>query len=637
VLADCRFVLVEIGTPERFSCLCECGIDQPERADSGSQSRTGVKKMTTNPSTFSPLGNTILALFITFPAWTMLLEIQPSTASPAPVGTVITLRAAIAEAGGASIWYRYRIRTPASADFRTVRDYSPQNSYDWAPSESEGIYEVEVSARDRDSGDTAVATLAYTVESRIVDNTPAITRTKNKLVFLYSAPPCEESGRIRVEFISEDNFRQFTPSLKCSAAASTNVYLAGLRPSTKYRVRHTVETPGAFAIQGPLLSFDTEALDFSVPATRAVQAPMGTVVRDQILLQSNVFSMNIATDLDGNIVWYNPAGIRYLTRAVRGGAFVALIDDWNGDDSAQILRIYDVAGNIIAETNAGRINEQLAAMGKLPITSFHHEARIDQGGIIVLAGNERLLTDVQGPGQVDVLGDVILVLDRDLQLRWSWDAFDHLDVRRNAVMGETCNFGGGGCAVFRLAKVANDWLHGNSVQVTPDGNLLYSARHQDWLIKIDYANGAGSGRVIWRLGKDGDFQLRSDDPFPWFSHQHDGNFESGGRPNRLLVLDNGNTRYAQNPAVHSRGQVFEIDEQNRTAFLVLNADLGDYSRALGSAARMQNGNYVFSLGWDSNNYGQSLEFDPSGRLVTRIEVETQMYRSFRMRDLYTPY
>ena len=52
--------------------------------------------------------------------------------------------------------------------------------------------------------------------------------------------------------------------------------------------------------------------------------------------------------------------------------------------------------------------------------------------------------------------------------------------------------------------------------MTADGNLLYSARHQDWLIKIDYANGAGSGRVIWRLGKDGDFTMRSDDPSPWF-------------------------------------------------------------------------------------------------------------------------
>ena len=41
-----------------------------------------------------------------------------------------------------------------------------------------------------------------------------------------------------------------------------------------------------------------------------------------------------------------------------------------------------------------------------------------------------MLTGVQGKGTVDVLGDMILVLDRDLQVVWTWDAFDHLDPHR---------------------------------------------------------------------------------------------------------------------------------------------------------------------------------------------------------------
>jgi len=316
---------------------------------------------------------------------------------------------------------------------------------------------------------------------------------------------------------------------------------------------------------------------------------------------------------------------------------IGLIDDWQGDDSAQILRIYDIAGNVVAETNAAWINEQLAAMGQHPITSFHHEARtLEDGRIIVLAGTERLMTDVQDDGEVDILGDSILVLNRDLQVEWFWDAFSHLEVTRKALLGETCLFGTGGCAIFRKAPIANDWLHGNAVQLTPDGHLLYSARHQDWLIKIDYANGSGSGQVIWRLGKDGDFGVRSDDPLPWFSHQHDANFELGETSNRLLVLDNGNTRWVEDNTIHSRGQVYEVDEANRLVTLVLNADLGDYSRALGSAEKLPNGNYNFGLGWTSKDFSQALEFDPSGNLVTQVEVETQMYRAFRMRDLYTP-
>jgi hypothetical protein len=129
------------------------------------------------------------------------------------------------------------------------------------------------------------------------------------------------------------------------------------------------------------------------------------------------------------------------------------------------------------------VNEQLLALGKRPITSFHHEVRtLPDGKIAALAAVEQLLTDVQGPGTEDVLGDMIIVFDQALNVIWTWDTFDNLDVHRAAVLGETCP--GSGCPPYHLAETANDWTHGNSIQETPDGNLLYSSRHQDWLIKI---------------------------------------------------------------------------------------------------------------------------------------------------------
>src|SRR6266571_9222476 len=106
-----------------------------------------------------------------------------------------------------------------------------------------------------------------------------------------------------------------------------------------------------------------------------------------------------------------------------------------------------------------------------------------------------MLTGVQGPGTVDVIGDMIIVFDPSLNVVWTWDTFDHLDVRRAAVL----SLHAGSCAPHYLALDANDWTHGNSLQQTPDGNLLYSSRHQDWLIKVNYNNGEGDGQVIWRL------------------------------------------------------------------------------------------------------------------------------------------
>ena len=181
------------------------------------------------------------------------------------------------------------------------------------------------------------------------------------------------------------------------------------------------------------------------------------------------------------------------------------------------------------------------------INCFHHEAvKLPNGNYLVLAGSERILTGVQGPGPVDVLGDTILVLDPNLQLLWAWDAFDHLDPHRAAILGETCTCPGTpDCSAFYLATTANDWLHGNALQLLADGNILYSSRHQDWVMKIDYRNGAGTGNILWRMGVDGDFQIQSSDPYPWFSHQHDPNFLADGQT--MLVFDNGDTRISEIP------------------------------------------------------------------------------------------
>lgn len=178
-------------------------------------------------------------------------------------------------------------------------------------------------------------------------------------------------------------------------------------------------------------------------------------------------------------------------------------------------------------------------------------------------------------------------------------------------------------------------MHGNSLQRADDGNILYSARHQDWVIKIDYRDGAGSGNIIWRLGKDGDFQINSNDPNPWFSHQHDAGFVAGSTTT-LALFDNGDVRRAADPSANSRGQVFQLDEQNHKATFVLNANLGGYSFALGSAYKLPNGNYHFDLGWLPDTTSQSVEIDPSGNVVYAISISSPDYRSFRMKDLYTP-
>jgi hypothetical protein len=76
---------------------------------------------------------------------------------------------------------------------------------------------------------------------------------------------------------------------------------------------------------------------------------------------------------------------------------------------------------------------------------------------------------------------------------------------------------------------------------------------------------------------------------------------------------------------------------------ILNADLGVYSGALGSAQLLPDGNYHFDAGFllstDANGNplynALSLEVDLSGHIDYGIQFNTLEYRTFRMPNLYT--
>lgn len=581
-----------------------------------------------------------VVFFLAFPAFlcgmnaTLSVKLASWSENSIRIGKTLKLEA-LPEDAQEPMWYRFRIRGPGEATWRTVRDYGPQPEFRWAPMGRAGSYDVEMTARGLNSGRTTTAIHRQEVTAAVGGTDPVAYPTDHPLVFLYSAPPCPAGSQMRVAFAGPEGKEQSTPERECDGVEGMHFYLAGLRPSTFYSAQHVIRTESTITAKGPAVEFETPPVDLALARVDVLRpAPAGA---DGVLVMGTLFQIPTATDLQGNLIWYYPYDLQYLTRPVAGGYFLALLEKPTAGPEEQRFIKFDLAGNTVLETNAARINEQLAARGNQPITSFHHEARELAGGkYLLLAGTERLLTDIQGPGEVDVIGDMILVLDSNLQVEWAWDAFDHLDATRKALADEKCVPGGGGCPAFYLAPTANDWLHGNSLQLTPDGHIIYSARHQDWLIKIDYDNGAGGGGVLWKLGADGDFRIESDDAWPWFSHQHDAQIEWNGNTNRVLLFDNSNARYAADAGANSRGQVFEIDETNRTAKLVLNVDLGAYALALGSAQLLENGHYHFNLGWMPNAASQALEYTRSGELVFQVETGIQQYRSFRMQDLYTP-
>jgi hypothetical protein len=193
-----------------------------------------------------------------------------------------------------------------------------------------------------------------------------------------------------------------------------------------------------------------------------------------------------------------------------------------------------------------------------------------------------------------------------------------------------------------LANAANDWTHTNSIYYIPSsGDLLLSLRNQDWLLKVAYSNGTGEGGILWRMGIGGDFTFKNinNDPFPWFSHQHDAEYQSNGA---LTVFDNANTRVAPPPIGlgkgYSRGMALTVDETNMQVSPVLSVTLGTYSPALGSAALLSNGNYFFQPGLPMSYDIQILPSPgtTTGTQVFNLKSPAYSYRAWQMPSLYQP-
>jgi hypothetical protein len=592
-------------------------------------------------------------------------RLLPNLPSPQPVGTVIVLLPRAENLppppppGGPPGPPKYAFRYAVSVDggpFHVVRDFSQQPQYLWRPELFEHEARVRVTARDNESKFTVEAELPYRIVARAKGSEAVVTPTGNPLVALFSAPACPAGSEFRVAFRpAADEALNYTPPERCREGRTNNVYVAGMRADTGYEMRSEIirdreTTPGKW------MPFHTGIVPVVVaPVSVPTARPSGARPAEPVLVHSIIEPWHpMATDLDGNIIWYGRPDF-FLTRVLSGGRFLGLA---NGPNTAnditrwQLVVDVDLAGNIIRETNASRVAEQLERFGIKSeckkgaaqcVPGFHHEAiRLPNGHTMVLAGLERMYpAGTQGSKEpVDVLGDLVIDLDEDLQVTGAWNAFDHMDVKRASMGAEKCKEGAGddGCTAVFLAPFANGWLHSNSLDYIPaSGDFIMSIPEQDWVVKVDWKNGQGNGKILWHLGRDGDFTTTSDDPYPWFSYQHDARFLPGS-PNRVLLFDDGHRRKSKFPKANNRGQVWELDENAKTAKLVYNADLGVYALAVGSAQSLDGGGFAFDAGFlnPANLQGQSIETGADGRVVYVQQTDGGItYRTFRVKDLYS--
>jgi arylsulfate sulfotransferase len=590
-----------------------------------------------------------------------VLHLRSSLPSPQPVGTSIGLLPEIDVANpgmpgqGGMMVYQYSVSVNGSP-FHIIRDFSQQPLFAWTPELVEQKAAIRIVVRNNKTKDTMQADLPFEIVPRVKGKGPMVSPTSHPLVALFSAPPCPAGSQFRVAFHAEgEDPVMRTSAQPCRAPLTNNVLVGGMRAETKYQMREEVSSAGSVK-SGAWLPFQTGMLDGNfLPVTIVVSRAAGASDAEPFLIYSAIGTAGgirgFATDLQGRMVWYLRSS-DWITRVLPGGRFLNLGDAANSVNSTkeqQVVREVDLAGNILRETNAGRVAEQLDRFGihsdcrkggKECVSGFHHEAiRLPNGHTLVVGGYERMMpAGTQGAKEaVDILGDVVVDLDEDFQVTAVWNSFDHLDIKRKSLQDAKCHTGGGGCPAVLLADEANGWLHSNSLNYIPStGDFLVSMPEQDWVLKVDWKNGKGSGKVLWHLGNEGDFKAIAKDPNPWFSFQHDANYEPAGS-DTVTIVDDVFALKGKNDKAGVRAQTWKLDEEKHTATLVYNAETGEHTICCGSMQALKNGGYSTSVGWILPMKGRTAETDKDGKVVFAVDVPGAItYRSFRVADMYSP-
>src|SRR5579871_3125444 len=576
----------------------------------------------------------------------------------------------------------------------------------WVTIAGEGTYTIQVIAKDFVSGESATKTQSFHLNTRVSGGVAKVGKSGNALVALFSSPSCASGSTMRVAFYTGTGATNYTTWQSCNPPTSMNFYVAGMLPSTTYSMYSQTQTGGKIT-NGTTLSFTTGALPTRLPSGFFPSFTVNTAApandpNPMMLWSFTKLIVPVATDLSGNINWYYGNGQgTLLTRPIAGGTMLTIQNgtSWNSSNTTQqMLREIDLAGNTVRETNTGIIANQLVAQGVTDATpcgqimkpfvageaclnDFHHDAiRYVIGGqqyTAFMAHIEKLFPPGtqgnQGSALVDILSEMVIVLNSNWQVVWHYDAFDQLDINRTAPLDETCSAGASDCPTnLFLSNSANDWTHANTVDYVaagssqnPDsGDFLISMRNQDQVIRIHYNQGAGScapapapSCIEWYMGPPDNltqppnsftFNNITNDPWPWFSHQHDTTYANSGvkitvngiTEPLLTVYDNGNTRYSVPPLglgtnctpndCNSRGMALMVDESAMSVTPVLLQDLGVKTTALGGAGLLSNGNYSFSTGINTAIPAEILEIEPmsgktTGPVVANVEGSSYSY------------
>jgi arylsulfate sulfotransferase len=486
--------------------------------------------------------------------------------------------------------------------------------------------------------------------------------TNNPQVALYTMT-LPFPGSVTVSFGKDTTYGTNTWTKSTPENGGTvSIFVAGMQGSTAYHMQAAVQFTNGISAKDVDHTFTTQAVPANMQPKLTVTTTAGMTPQpgvEVLELLGGAQSGVAVTDLGGNILWTyaNPGtGSNSIQGAklLPNGDFLLGIgpistSPLNGVPNGAITEIREVnlAGGTVREITLGDLNELMAkatcAECKVTLATFHHDVEpLPNGHWLVLANTTMQLSPTTTPPlnnapPATVLGDVIVDLDTNLQPVWAWNEFNHMDPNRHPYQFP-------------------DWTHSNAVVYSKDdGNILVSIRQQNWVVKVNYQDGKGSGAIIWRLGQGGNFTLKNGtDPNDWEYAQHYPAFFSSNTTGvfSLGIMDNGDDRSFADPNVcispgnpgclYSSIPVYQIDEHAMTATLTFHqiAPALQYSFFGGSVDLLANGNVEYDLcglnnAVGSGSYIAEVTQQSTPQTVWTMQIAgTNAYRGVRMPSLY---
>ncbi len=348
------------------------------------------------------------------------------------------------------------------------------------------------------------------------------------------------------------------------------------QPSTKYfykfiPIQNKQPTTPLYTSEFETPQLPQRVLEYYDPSA---QLPLETTLNGQLLFHHNrAPGCAIMTNTKGEVIWYKLTNnaIKSIRKTPDNSLLLLEDDAQNQFANANILLEQSLTGDTLFLLKQGQ---------KGFVHQAHHDAIKDK------KGNYILLTHATEQG---VAGEGITQLDVAGNTLWTWNSF-----------------------------AANPYLEGqpytepwgNSIFLDSDEHYLLSLRKLSQVWKVN----ATSGKVEWKLGKDGDFPMEHSDEFQF---QH---FAHRAKDGSLLLFDNGGD---DRPT--SRVLAFEIEEEAKQVKTKTNITLPTplYSRIMGSVMLLANQTYLVT----SAVNGEIANVGADGTLLWSLKTKDRIYRT----------